>query len=129
MPTGSWNTAASGPTCATERTDTRFTSACAPRQILRVPISHGEGNYYADAETLDTLERQGRVLFRYCDDSGQATGESNPNGSANNIAGIINEAGNVLGMMPHPERCCEEILGGADGALIFQSIVDSMART
>ena len=94
-----------------------------------MPISHGEGNFYADAETLAVLEREGRVLFRYCDESGEATGEANPNGSANNIAGIINEAGNVLGMMPHPERCCEELLGGTDGALIFQSIADSVART
>ena len=109
----------------TERADTRFSSACQEGQILQVPISHGEGNYYADAGTLDMLEREGRVLFRYCDDSGDATDEANPNGSANNIAGIINEAGNVLGMMPHPERCCEEILGGADGALIFQSIAES----
>jgi phosphoribosylformylglycinamidine synthase len=75
------------------------------------------------------LEREGRVLFRYCDDSGEATDASNPNGSARNIAGIINETGNVLGMMPHPERCCEELLGGTDGALIFQSIIDSAART
>ena len=112
-----------------ERAGTRFTSTCDAGQILRVPISHGEGNYYADAETLAMLEREGRVLFRYCDDSGQATDESNPNGSASNIAGIINEAGNVLGMMPHPERCCETMLGGTDGALIFRSIIDSMVRT
>ena len=112
-----------------ERTDTRFSSTCTSGQILQVPISHGEGNYYADAGTLEMLEREGRVLFRYCDDSGDATDASNPNGSANNIAGIINEAGNVLGMMPHPERCCEAILGGTDGALIFQSIVDSVGRT
>ena len=75
------------------------------------------------------LERNGGVLFRYCDAVGQATDEANPNGSANNIAGIINEAGNVLGMMPHPERSCEELLGSADGALIFQSIIDSVGRT
>ena len=111
-----------------ERADTRFSSACRRGQILQVPISHGEGNYYADAETLDTLEREGRVLFRYCDESGEATAAANPNGSANNIAGIVNEAGNVLGMMPHPERCCEALLGGSDGALIFQSIVDSVVR-
>ena len=75
------------------------------------------------------LEREERVLFRYCDDSGEATDAANPNGSSRNIAGIINEAGNVLGMMPHPERCCEALLGGTDGALIFQSIVDSVGRT
>ena len=112
-----------------ERTDTRFSSTCTSGQILQVPISHGEGNYYADAATLAMLECEGRVLFRYCDDSGQVTDEANPNGSANNIAGIVNEAGNVLGMMPHPERCCEALLGGTDGALIFQSIADSVART
>ena len=95
---------------------------------MQVPISHGEGNYYADAETLDMLERDGRVLFRYCDADSQPTDAANPNGSANNIAGIVNEAGNVLGMMPHPERSCEELLGSADGALIFRSIIDSIGR-
>ena len=108
-----------------ERNDTTFTTACSPGQVLRAPVSHGEGNYYADAETLALLEADGRVLFRYCDPSGEATAGSNPNGSANNIAGIINQAGNVLGMMPHPERSCEAILGSADGNLIFQSIIDS----
>ena len=113
-------------TLRVERSDTRFTAACNAWQRLQVPISHGEGNYYADADTLDMLEREGRVLFRYCDAAGEATDAANPNGSANNIAGIVNEAGNVLGMMPHPERSCEELLGSADGALIFQSIVDSV---
>ena len=115
-------------TLRVERNDSRFTSACESSQRLQVPISHGEGNYYADAETLDMLEREGRVLFRYCDAAGQATDAANPNGSANNIAGIVNETGNVLGMMPHPERSCEELLGSADGALIFQSIIDSVGR-
>ena len=109
----------------TERTDTPFSRRCQPAQLLQIPVSHGEGNYYADASTLDLLEEQGRVLFRYCDSSGAVTGAANPNGSANNIAGIINEAGNVLGLMPHPERSCETILGSADGNLIFQSIIDS----
>ena len=90
-----------------------------------MPVSHGEGNYFADDATLTQLEKEGRVLFRYCDASRQATEEANPNGSANNIAGIINEAGNVLGMMPHPERSCEAILGSTDGNLIFQSIIES----
>ncbi len=112
-----------------EQAGTRFTAACNAGQILQVPISHGEGNYFADAETLDMLDREGRVLFRYCDGSGEATAEANPNGSARNIAGIINEKGNVLGMMPHPERCCEKLLGGTDGALIFQSIINSVGRT
>ena len=109
----------------TERADTPFTSACQPGQVLQVPVSHGEGNYYADTATLDQLESEGRVLFRYCDASGELTKNANPNGAARNIAGIINSKGNVLGMMPHPERCCEEVLGSADGKLLFQSIVDS----
>ena len=109
----------------TERTDTPFTLVCEPGQVLWVPVSHGEGNYYADAATLDQLEAEGRVLFRYCEPSGEVTPEANPNGAARNIAGIVNAQGNVLGMMPHPERCCEELLGSADGKLLFQSIVDS----
>ena len=109
----------------TERTDTQFTGRCRPGQLLQVPVSHGEGNFYADTATLALLEEEGRVLFRYCDPSGAVTGPANPNGSAHNIAGIINEAGNVLGMMPHPERSCELILGSTDGSLIFQSIIDS----
>ncbi|MFQ6029252.1 MAG: phosphoribosylformylglycinamidine synthase subunit PurQ [Dehalococcoidia bacterium] len=109
----------------TERTDTPFSRSCAPRQVLQVPVSHGEGNYYADVAMLAQLEEQGRVLFRYCEPSGEMTDDANPNGSAHNIAGIINEAGNVLGMMPHPERSCEALLGSADGNLIFQSIIDS----
>ena len=109
----------------TERTDSVFTSRCGPAQVLQVPVSHGEGNYFADPATLDRLEKDGRVLFRYCDPYGEITVSANPNGSARNIAGIINQAGNVLGMMPHPERSCEAILGGTDGNLIFQSIIDS----
>jgi phosphoribosylformylglycinamidine synthase len=108
-----------------ERTDTPFTRRCAPGQVLAVPVSHGEGNYYADAPTLARLEEEGRVLFRYCDASGAVTPAANPNGSAHNIAGIVNEGGNVLGMMPHPERACEALLGSSDGNRIFQSIIDS----
>ena len=108
-----------------ERTDTPFTRRCQSGQVLKVPVSHGEGNYYADPATLARLEEEGRVLFRYCDPTGAATPEANPNGSAHNIAGIINEGGNVLGMMPHPERSCETLLGSSDGNLIFQSIIDS----
>ena len=109
----------------TERTDTQFTGRCRPGQLLQVPVSHGEGNFYADTATLALLEEEGRVLFRYCEPSGAVTDPANPNGSAHNIAGIINEAGNVLGMMPHPERSCELILGSTDGSLIFQSIIDT----
>jgi len=108
-----------------ERADTPFSRRCRPGQVLQVPVSHGEGNYYADAATLSKLEEEGRVLFRYCEPSGVVTESANPNGSAHNIAGIVSEGGNVLGMMPHPERSCEPILGSTDGNLIFQSIVDS----
>ncbi|NQW18576.1 MAG: phosphoribosylformylglycinamidine synthase subunit PurQ [Chloroflexi bacterium] len=110
-----------------ETTNTPFTHLASAKQVLRVPISHGEGNYQADAETLEMLERTGRIVFRYVDEDGNATAESNPNGSANNIAGIINERGNVLGMMPHPERSVEELLGGDDGAVIFRSMVTPTA--
>ncbi len=97
--------------------------------VLRMPISHGEGNYQADNETLDLLEREGRVVFRYCDARGIVTPEANPNGSARNIAGIINARGNVLGMMPHPERAPEPLLGGADGNLIWESIISAAVDT
>jgi phosphoribosylformylglycinamidine synthase len=109
----------------TERNDTPFTNRCRSGQVLRVPVSHGEGNYYAHDEVLAQLEEEGRILFRYCEASGEVTDSANPNGSAHNIAGIVNRQGNVLGMMPHPERSCEDLLGSSDGNLIFQSIVDS----
>ena len=112
----------------TERVDTPFSSQCHPRQVLRIPVSHGEGNYYADEGTIARLESEGRVLFRYCDGSGGQVPTANPNGSINGIAGIVNEAGNVLGMMPHPERSCEELLGSTDGNLIFESMAVA-ART
>ena len=109
-----------------ENMETPFTSACRLGQVLRIPISHGEGNYYADAATLRDLNQHGQVVFRYCDPSGATTGEANPNGAAENIAGIVSEQGNVLGMMPHPERCCEPMLGGTDGRLLFESIIASV---
>ena len=108
-----------------ESADTRFTNACQGGDVLAVPISHGEGNYYADDATLEALEENGQVAFRYCDDDGNATPEANPNGSLRNIAGITNAEGNVLGMMPHPERCCDPLMGGTDGLAIFRSIVQS----
>ena len=111
----------------TERTDTPFTRRCPPERPLLVPVSHGEGNYYAAPDTLARLEGEGRVLFRYCEPDGAVTAAANPNGSSHNIAGIINEAGNVLGMMPHPERSCEPLLGSADGNLIFESVIDAVA--
>jgi len=107
----------------TETTATPFTTACQPAQVLRIPISHGEGNYYADPDTLAALEAAGRVAFRYCSPNGEITPQANPNGSLHNIAGIVNESGNVLGMMPHPERCCEPLLGGTDGLPLFRSII------
>lgn len=92
-------------------------------EVIRVPISHGEGNYYADPATLDELEDRGRVIFRYTDAAGQPTPAANPNGSARNIAGIINAQGNVLGMMPHPERAGEALVGGTDGNRIWESLL------
>jgi len=113
-------------TLRVENANTAFTSAAAVGQTLRVPISHGEGNYFADSAVIDLLEEQHRVVFRYCDSDGNIARGANPNGSLRNIAGIINEQGNVLGMMPHPERCCDAILGGEDGKLIFQSMIDAL---
>ncbi|MEE8158773.1 MAG: phosphoribosylformylglycinamidine synthase subunit PurQ [Dehalococcoidia bacterium] len=109
-----------------ERSCIPFTSSCKVGQVLRIPISHGEGNYYADDATIDDLESNGRVVLRYCTPQGEATSQSNPNGSLRNIAGIVNREGNVLGMMPHPERCCEEIMGGTDGRYVFGSIIGSL---
>ncbi|CAN5848888.1 phosphoribosylformylglycinamidine synthase subunit PurQ [soil metagenome] len=103
-----------------------FTSAYEVGQVLRVPIAHGEGCYLADEETLDRLEGEGLVAFRYCDESGAVTAAANPNGSARNIAGIVNEAGNVLGMMPHPERAVESLLGGEDGVGVFRSLAEAL---
>ena len=111
-----------------ERTDTLFTGEYRMGQILRVPIAHGEGNYEADREALERLEGDGQVVFRYVDASGEATEDANPNGSWHNIAGIINERGNVLGMMPHPERAMEKILGSTDGTGLFASLARSLAE-
>ena len=106
-----------------ESTQTPFTRRCTQGQVLRVPISHGEGRYYADESTLGELEARGQVVLRYCLSSGETTPESNPNGSLSNIAGVVNREGNVLGMMPHPERCCEVLLGGTDGLYIWKSLL------
>ena len=108
-----------------ESSDAPFTQGTRVGQILRIPISHGEGSYYTDPATLRTLDEGGQVLFRYCDASGAVVDEANPNGSVANIAGIVNRRGNVLGMMPHPERCCEALLGGTDGKLLFESVIAS----
>jgi phosphoribosylformylglycinamidine synthase len=109
-----------------ERTDTLFTGDYARERILRIPIAHGEGNYEADEATLDRLEGEGQVVFRYVDAAGETTAEGNPNGSLHNIAGIINEGGNVLGMMPHPERAMEDILGSTDGKALFTCLARSL---
>ncbi|GAB4322819.1 MAG: phosphoribosylformylglycinamidine synthase subunit PurQ [Dehalococcoidia bacterium] len=103
---------------------TPWAASIAPGEVLRIPISHGEGNYYADDATLDELEAAGRVVFRYCGADGAVTPGANPNGSARNIAGIINPDGNVLGMMPHPERAGEAIVGGEDGNRIWRSLIE-----
>jgi phosphoribosylformylglycinamidine synthase len=110
-----------------EQNDTPFTLKAAKGQVLRLPIAHGEGNYFADPEVVRGLEAAGRVVFRYCDEQGQITDAGNPNGSVNNIAGICNEARTVVGLMPHPERACEPVLGSADGLLLFESVVSALA--
>lgn len=110
-----------------ERTDTIFTSDYEDGQVIRVPLAHGDGNYEADEATLDRLEGDGRVVFRYADARGEATQAANPNGSERNIAGIVSEGGNVLGMMPHPERAMEEILGSTDGVGVFTSLMSSLS--
>ena len=108
-----------------EHIESSFTSLCQPGQVLRIPISHGEGSYYAGESTLDALEASDRVAFRYCTAGGEATVDANPNGSVRNIAGIVNERGNVLGMMPHPERAGEALMGGTDGLLLWRSVIES----
>jgi phosphoribosylformylglycinamidine synthase I len=116
---------------APERSDTAFTHALDARRPLRMPVAHGEGCYYADDAALDALERDGQVIFRYVDASGANAGPgnpANPNGSLRAIAGVINAAGNVAGLMPHPERAAEAILGSDDGMGILRSLVESAAR-
>jgi phosphoribosylformylglycinamidine synthase I len=109
-------------TLRVERTDTRFTSAYQKGQVIDVCVAHGEGNYFADPETLARIEGEGRVAFRYCDSAGTITVEANRNGSLNAIAGVYSEAGNVLGMMPHPENFVEGLIGGTDGRGLFDSL-------
>ncbi len=111
-----------------ENAATPFTRACRTGQVLRIPISHGEGNYFADDATLAELEASGGILFRYCAPDGAITPEANPNGARRNIAGIVNAARNVAALMPHPERCAEAVLGGEDGLLIFGSLVAELAE-
>jgi phosphoribosylformylglycinamidine synthase I len=106
----------------TENSDTRFTSFLKPKSVLKIPIAHGEGNYFIDQEGLKALADNQQIIFRYVDQNGDITPEANPNGSLDNIAGIINKQGNVLGMMPHPERAMELLLGSDDGRYIFESL-------
>lgn len=108
-----------------ENDSTMFTSDGTNGQTLHIPMSHGEGNYQADTATINRLEDNGQVVLRYADAAGNVTPEINPNGSINNIAGIVNERGNVMGMMPHPEKASEKIIGGDDGNVIFSSMIDS----
>jgi phosphoribosylformylglycinamidine synthase len=110
-----------------EQTDTPFTRVCAPGQILHLPIAHGEGNYFADPSVIAELEANRQVVFRYTDEAGQRSEQGNPNGSVNSIAGICNRARNVVGLMPHPERACEDSLGSADGRFVLQSVVKDFA--
>jgi phosphoribosylformylglycinamidine synthase len=111
-----------------ERTDTPFTSAARAGQVLRIPIGHGEGNYFAPPDLLEAIETNRQVVLRYTDPEGQLDEAWNPNGSVNAIAGLCNERRNVVGMMPHPERACEVLLGGVDGRLIFESVISALAR-
>ena len=111
-----------------ENKDTPFTSEYSENAVVKVPIAHHDGNYYADTETLKKLKENNQIVFRYCTEGGETSVEANPNGSLLNIAGICNEKRNVLGMMPHPERCAEEILGNRDGKRLFDSIVNGMAK-
>jgi phosphoribosylformylglycinamidine synthase len=105
-----------------------FTRGMRPGQVLTMPISHGEGKYHADAETLRALKARNQVVFRYATADGQVTKAANPNGSVDNIAGIVNEQGTVLGLMPHPERAAETAMGGTDGLLIFQSLLGALVE-
>ncbi|HJP27206.1 MAG TPA: phosphoribosylformylglycinamidine synthase subunit PurQ, partial [Dehalococcoidia bacterium] len=108
---------------------TMFTSTATKGQTLHIPMSHGEGNYQADDATIERLESNWQVVLRYADAAGNVTPEINPNGSINNIAGIINERGNVMGMMPHPEKASEKLIGGDDGNVIFSSMIENLVAT
>ena len=110
-----------------ENADTMFTNLYERGEVLRIPIAHGDGRYVATPDVLDQLEGEGRVIFKYADASGTLSADANPNGSERNIAGIINEGGNVLGMMPHPERACSPLLGSSDGVRLLESILTRVA--
>jgi phosphoribosylformylglycinamidine synthase len=109
-----------------EKTDIPYTKACKKSQVLKIPIAHAEGNYYANPEILKSLEENRQIVFRYSTRNGEITEGSNPNGAVKNIAGICNKEGNILGMMPHPERCSERVIGNEDGRLIFESLIKTI---
>jgi phosphoribosylformylglycinamidine synthase I len=109
-----------------ERADTLFTSHYRQGELIRIPVAHGDGNYFADAATLDELEGEGRVVFRYVDAAGNPTPDANPNGAQRNIAGICDPSRRILGMMPHPERLFEPMLGGSDGRRMFESLIATL---
>ena len=111
-----------------EQVDTPFTLACSSSRVLRIPIAHGEGNYYAEPDVIARLEQNRQIVFRYVDASGEPIAAANPNGSLNNIAGICNEGRNVVGLMPHPERACELAVGSADGLVLFESVVKAVSE-
>lgn len=111
-----------------ENNSSPYTMAARKGDILKIPVAHGDGNYYADPKTLEKMERNNQILFRYCDSEGNISNEANPNGSLSNIAGICNKKGNVAGMMPHPERAGETLLGSTDGLVIFRSIFKSLEK-
>jgi phosphoribosylformylglycinamidine synthase I len=111
-----------------EQTGTPFTTLCTPGQVLRLPIAHGEGNYFADPDAVASLEANGQVVFRYATATGSIDPTANPNGSIRNIAGICNTRRNVVGLMPHPERACEPALGSADGVVVLRSVVSALAE-
>ncbi len=114
-------------TLRVENADTPFTGAMHEGQVVTFPIAHGEGRYFAEDDVLDRLEDNDQVLFRYSTADGTVTAEANPNGSERNIAGILNENGNVCGLMPHPERCVEALIGGEDGRFVFDSLIEHVA--
>ena len=110
-----------------ETSQTLFTSRYEAGQVIRIPVAHGDGNYFADGDTLARLTDRDQIAFRYCDQFGEPTKEANPNGSLRNIAGVYNEAKTILGLMPHPERLADPALGGSDGALMFQGLVEALS--
>jgi phosphoribosylformylglycinamidine synthase len=110
-----------------ENADTAFSNACREGEVLKIPVGHMEGNYFCDPATLASLQRNKQIVFRFSTPQGEITAAANPNGSLDNIAGICSEGGNVLGMMPHPDRSAEAMLGSADGFKIFQSMVAALA--